>query len=213
MIPIQRMIKTKEKSPTMSKSYLTMVELHDLLRLSLIRRYSDNAVSRHRLVMSIFPQHIGGNARANAKVLFRCERSKDRSFVLIRSNTPPANLPGVNSIEESREGIQKDMHVSFRITVTPIKRHGNKETSLSDFEDIEVWLRNRVENALSDVELIEIKNETVKREKDSKHFLNLVQIDGVAKIEDVTALEGLLVNGVGRNKNYGAGLLTVRPIG
>lgn len=197
----------------MTKSYLTMVELHDLLRLSLIRKYSDNAISRHRLIMSIFPQHIGGNARADSKILFRCERSKDRSFVLIRSNTPPANLPGVNSIEENHEGLQKDMHVSFRITVTPIKRHGNKETSLSDFEDIEAWLGNRVEGVLSNIELIEIKNESINREKDSKNFLNLVQIDGVAKIEDAQLLENLLLNGVGRNKNYGAGLLTVRPIG
>lgn len=189
-------------------SYLTLVNLRRLVEINGIKRYRDNAESRHRMVMSLFPHVEDDEARRAMGVLFRGERNRNESLVLIRSTTPPAQLPGIKSLKENLARYNDESYVKFRVTVSPIVRYGNKERALFEFNDLEDWLQKRLSKALEEVELIQIKDEKVKRAK-SNNFVKLVQTDGIAKIKDVDALIDLLQNGVGRNKSYGAGLLTL----
>lgn len=192
-------------------SYLTMVSLRRLLSIGGIKRYRDSAESRHRLSMTLFPKELGTGSRSTINVLFRGERSTKESIVLIRSKIAPSNIPGVNTIKEDFSKFKKGQTVRFRVTVSPIVRSGSKERFLSDFDEIENWIAKRLTPSLSDIQVVSSKSEELQRGK-SKNFVKLEQIDGVAKVDDVNSLVESLISGVGRNKSYGAGLLTVALI-
>lgn len=196
-------------------SYLTMVSLRRLLSIGDLKRYRDSAESRHRLVMSIFPKLIEQDPRSSGGVLFRGEKSLSESTVLIRSTIAPANVPGVHTVKEDFSIFESGRDVRFRITVSPIVRSQSsgktKERFISDFDEIEEWISNKLSPGLSKIQIISSKNEEVRRGK-SKNFVKLEQIDGIAKVGDVSNLLQMLSIGIGRNKSYGAGLLTVALI-
>lgn len=195
-------------------SYLSVIEFKTLLRYSDIKNYKDNAESRHKMIMSLFPAYIEGDEKRNSnKILFRGEDTSSYSRFLIRSEVPPSNLPGVQTIvEESFQNYEVNSNVIFRVTVSPIRRRGNKERFISEPDELEEWITEKLSPALKDIEIIQTKDETVLRTRNRKNFIKLVQIDGIAKIGDVDRLEELLIKGVGRNKSYGCGLLTIREI-
>lgn len=189
-------------------SYLTLIPFRRLLEVSGIRGYRDSAESRHRMVMALFPHVPENEARSSLGVLFRGERSKSESTVLIRSNRRPANIPGLKSLKEDFRRFELGQGVRFRVTVSPLKRSGNRERTIQDFDELESWLSNKFLPGLTGLEIIQLKEEEVRRGR-SKNFVKLVQIDGIARINDLSALATILKSGVGRNKSYGAGLLTL----
>jgi len=193
----------------MSDRFLTLVGTKRLLQLSDLHRYRDNAQSRHRMVMGLFPQGLGADARESAGVLFRVERNSKGGFVLIRSAIAPVALPGVNSLRERYSHVDGDT-VLFRLTLNPVKRKGNKERFISGDEELESYLHEKVSPFFENPEVVSMKRESVLRQNKGREFLPLTQFDGVATISDVHKLEEALTNGIGRAKNYGAGLLTVR---
>lgn len=196
-------------------SYLTSVDFKTILRFSGIGNYRDNAESRHKMIMSLFPQKLTpGLERTSEKILFRGEDLQHGPRFLIRSSTAPANLPGVETVIEPpiNQVVKSGDNVIFRVTVSPIKRRGSKERFLTIPGEVEEWLQEKLAPALENVEIIQQKEETIMRDRFRKNFINLAQLDGVATVKNIEVLEELLVNGVGRNKSYGAGLLTIRKI-
>lgn len=192
-------------------SYLTMVELRRALALADLKRFRDSAETRHRLVMGIFPQGLGSTPRSEASILFRGENSAKSAYFLIRSSLMPVALPGVKTLEEDFSHLTSESAVTFRLTLSPIRRQGKVERFLSDFDAIEELLQEKLTPALEELKLVSTRDETVYRQG-GKAFVKLVQCDGVATVRDSQALEEALVKGVGRNKSYGAGLLTVKRI-
>lgn len=188
-----------------------MVKVRDLLKFYGATNYRDDANSRHRMVMSVFPQYLGTYPRSKQRILYRFEKDATGARCLIRSSIPPANLNGVQTLEEK---LSEDLdHVAFRITANPMIRTGKQEKPIKEQYDQEEWIEQKLSAALSQLEIVDQKTEVVKRDWTSgKSVLQLVQFDGIAKVDDRGALKNLLLEGVGRNKNYGAGLLTIRPL-
>lgn len=195
----------------MTDQFLTMVETKRLLQLSDLRRYRDNAQSRHRMVMGLFPQDLGDDARGNAGILFRVERNSKGGFVLIRSSIAPVALSGVNSLRERYSHVEGDT-VMFRLTLNPVKRKGSKERFITGDEELEGYLHEKVSPFFESVEVVSMKSESLLRANKGRDFLPLTQFDGVATIGNLNDLNEALTNGIGRAKNYGAGLLTVRAV-
>lgn len=187
-----------------------MIKFRRLIEFNGIRNYRDSALSRHRLVMSLFPQDLGENSRLKGRILFRGEKNDKESIVLIRSELAPANISGVKVLLEDYTNLAFEEHMAFRVTAAPIERTKTGETFISDFDSQQVWLENKFAGSLKNSEIILSKEESIAR--DNKSTLKLVQFDGVAQLEDKASLIELLSHGVGRNKNYGAGLLTIRKL-
>lgn len=191
-------------------SYLSMVKVRELLRFYGANSYKDDAVSRHRMVMSLFQKELGTSPRSESAILYRFEKDSSGSRCLIRSNIAPANLNGLKSIQEV---FSKDIeHIAFRLTANPIRRSQGKEIPLKEQYDQEEWLLSKLAPALSAIELMDQKTEIVRRDRGNRSVIQLVQFDGIAKLEDQTMLETLMRVGVGRGKSYGAGLLTIKPL-
>lgn len=191
-------------------SHLTLIKTIDLIRLFGVKNYRDTAESRHKLVMSLFPQGLGTEPRSHNNILFRFEKDSLGSRCLIRSQIPVANLNSVKSIEEQNITLKTGDYIHFRSVMNPVKRVRNKERFLQDEAEQEDWFINKFSPAMSNIEIIEIKNETVKRSLKSKDFVKLSQFDGIAQVEDAKQLQEFLSTGIGRGKSYGAGLLTVK---
>lgn len=194
------------------KSYLSLVNFRDLLRMTNLSRYKDNASSRHKMIMSVFPKTDENKPRENFSVLFRVERNNHGTRFLIRSSVPPANLPFIQTLEEKPFYLEKDSHVSFKIVMNPIKRKGKKEIAIKEPEDQESWLSEKLSLFFSDIEIVNQQGEIVKRDNNNKSVIQLVEFTGIARVTDVNMLNIALKQGIGRSKSYGSGLLSIKPL-
>lgn len=179
-----------------------------------IKRYFDAASTRHKSVMSLFPQVESENVRADLGVLFRVENTPKGSFFLIRSAVAPIVVDeGVRVLQEDFSGLSNGDAVQFRVTLNPIKRVDSKEIPIVDYDLREAFATNRLSSGLKDIHY-SICNESIipRNHNEKKTNFQLIEFNGVATISDVKTLEEMLVNGVGRSKNYGCGLLTVKPL-
>lgn len=197
----------------MTETFLTMVPMRDLIYFSKIGRYRDNALSRHRMIQSIYPSEIGDGSRKKLNLLYRFEKDFQGGRALIRSSVAPASLSQIKTITEKHEYKHND-NVGFRVVINPIKRNGSKESFLTKTEDIEEYVEKRFFEALKDIHVVSMSSETLWRTnlRSNKNFLKLVQIDAVATVDEEDKFLNFIKNGVGRNKNYGAGLITARKI-
>lgn len=196
----------------MSELYLSRIPTRRLLAVAAIRSYYDTAISRHRLVMGVFPQMLGDSPREKASILFRVERASNEGLVYIQSSITPANISGLETREHSVDFSSGDL-VRFRVTFTPSVRNGSKERFISDQDELESLLRMRLSGGLASISIVNTKDETIQRDKTASNFLKLTQVDGVATVDNLEKLTELVKRGVGRNRNYGAGLLTLSKIG
>lgn len=122
--------------------------------------------------------------------------------------------------------------VLFRIAVNAVRRTSitdasNKRRTLvkpvdldgvgSATSTISPWIANKLCPALKDVSVLNHRREVITdpRSKDNPHSMTVQidTIDGVAVVKDPSELENILTHGIGREKAYGCGLLTVRSAG
>lgn len=215
-------------------TYLTAVPQADLMRTRGNRR--DTPRERHRDIMSLFAQFSDSSAaRSEGGVLFRLDRPQGSQPVyLVRSKVPvTVGVPGIETIVEPPLSVQEGQPVSFRLAVNAVQRNGDKmirsvvpdDKALPQPENgaihLTPWLQKRLAPALKDVKVLNHQREVLSESKSSRGAENnrgvkTVQIDtieGVAIVEDPSALQQLLENGIGRAKAYGCGLLTVKRIG
>jgi CRISPR system Cascade subunit CasE len=213
----------------MNKSYLSKIELRSLislvsqLNLNGKKMYVDNAVSQHRAIMSLFPQGLGETPRAETGILFRVDFTASGLQVLMRSNIQPIQSTGVISMSEDFSSLEAGQYLRFRVTSSPIIRYRDKrndkhklrERFLVSDNEREDWIIKKFSQAFVEesIEVVSIIEREVKRDHSKNStFIKLVQFDGIAQVNDRDSLEMLLLSGVGRNKNYGAGLLTIKLI-
>ncbi|WP_311162705.1 type I-E CRISPR-associated protein Cas6/Cse3/CasE [Rothia dentocariosa] len=118
----------------------------------------------------------------------------------------------------------------FRLAANPVKRQGESGKTWPHVTPIQqsAWLRERaqqwgfevipVENQeIEDAPLVTaLKNLSFSRRDSGGHLgrvtLRKVQFDGVLRITDVELFRKALVNGMGRGKAYGMGLMTLAPL-
>lgn len=196
----------------MTDSYLTRIPTRSLVHIASAfspNNYKDNANSRHKMVMSLFPQLEGENPRAKMNILYRVETTPQGSFFLIRSKIPPANIPTVETYKENLSRFQTGDTLRFRIVISPVTRHKKKDIPIYDTSDIEAWVLNKLSSFFSDTEITTINTGTIKRYQKNRNSVPMARIDGIATVSNTEILQDALISGIGRNKNYGAGLVTV----
>ena len=188
--------------------------------------------------MSLFGALSGKSVRKDANILFRLDTLPGQApFFLVQSLVAPENISkfdGALTKNIALPELQPDTTVSFRITVNAVRRrtienNGKKRVQVTpvpieideDSEDstigaqnLERWLSNKLAGALNGVEITNHMREVLQDAPRAKSgmTLQLDTIDGIGIVEDPEKLGTFLLEGVGREKAYGCGFLTVRAL-
>jgi CRISPR system Cascade subunit CasE len=159
----------------------------------------------HRLVMKGFP-FAEANSRQLYNVLFRDE---PEGFAIVQSAVKPDwghCLPSENYQVKEFEPVAIELGRRYRIRVAfaPIKQKDRRERRISPEE----WLERHPLGG--DLEIDRIHESTgTDWSGDNVISVNRAVVDGYLTVVDPAKVEYLLVNGVGRKKAYGCGLMSL----
>lgn len=179
--------------------------------------------SCNRLVMGLFGKKQGKSLRSQLKILYRFEEDTQR--FLIQSLAPPRlYTPGMGVKEVNITAPPVGTEVEFRFTINPVRRLTNQTTG-------KITQRQCTDTPRSgdelDSEAMDFAREKLSQfftpesiEIDYRHRRQvqgtiltwLDTVEGLAMVSDPEALQHALIEGVGRSKSFGSGLLTIDAI-
>ncbi len=207
------------------------VSLH-LARLQLNAQHPDfrrdlrDAHALHQRVMSLFPDAQGDIAtpRAAFGILFRIEASRGGPVMLVQSALPAHldNLPiGYATAGDQRsqtpilDWIDTGIDVKYRIAAHPTSARripGQRRSttiSLEGEEAADWWIRK------AETAGLELHSGGTGHLAPAITGRNIrhhpIQFEGTATIGDPVAVRTALLQGIGKGKSYGCGLLTLAP--
>lgn len=217
-------------------AYLTQVPQRELIERS--GRREDTPDNRHRDVMSLFGS-LPGVPRKDAGILFRLERLPGREpTYLVRSRVPVAHPTSTTKSRiELNDVPPVGSNIAFRVSVNAVQRPKSGKTrpvapDRGDVDDgdcgsdgadkpasptVTPWLMERFRGAMSELTVLNHTREVLGTTRygakpDANKVIQVDIIDGVAKVADVGILAQLLAEGVGRERAYGCGLLTIKRL-
>jgi len=217
--------------------WLTKIELNP--RNPQLARTLNDPVALHRTTMRLFDDDLGAAPRQRAGVLFRLEEDRDNARLLVQSRQRPqpekladrwATGIQVKPIEGILEHLTVDRTVHYRLVGSPVRRISKRTPSptedrrpgqvipLSGDDAIQWWHRKASDAGLR-VLTVEGQSQStrsgVRRAADGKKdrvAATQHRFEGQAVIVDPDALRTALVEGIGRGKSYGCGLLSLAPV-
>lgn len=221
--------------------FFLKVPVHSLLARQVPKSASrgweiDSPTFRHRAVMGLFGSLEGDRVRQDAGILFRLERIPGRApFFLVQSQVEPDNIQDVDGCEVRSWEFPKltdGCPVSFRVALNAVRRRtihesGSRRTLVSSVpfdhdEDakeegaltVTPWLQHKLAPALCDVQVTNHLRDLLEDPavNGRRKVLQVDTIDGIGIVEDVETLKLLVEHGVGRERAYGCGLLSVRAL-
>lgn len=185
----------------------------------------------HRSVMALIPHQHVECARQQAGVLYRLESDQHGHRLLVQSHDPldTSRLPVgyASSVEERNlsallDWLRPGCRIAYRCDASAsvsIHSHGRrgKKRQISGPAAADWWQRKMAVAGLSDVmpdliELPEVRMSKKLRDSRQSRSLRLTRLQGVATVTDAQALREAMCLGIGRDRSYGAGLLTVAAL-
>jgi CRISPR system Cascade subunit CasE len=170
---------------------------------------------------------------AAARILLRPEADKPGVvYVIVQSLTEPdwSRLPGernyLREVEGPKrvelKGIREGLRLRFRLRCRPTKRIGDRDSpdcgkrkSLTGKEEIFDWLRRKGES--HGFEPLEVGFERVywqdTKNGPGESVIGAVVFDGLLAVTDPDKLREAVRGGIGTQKAYGFGLLSIAPAG
>ena len=207
-------------------AWLARIELNT--RSPEVRRDLGNVELLHKRMMLLVPDDLGTDPRALAGLLFRLEQSAYAATLLVQSRLEmtPGRLPEgygriqMRDLTPMLEALTKGRAVQYRIAGNASKRKAVGSKSDTDTtrrgpivalhgQAAEDWWRDRARTAGLCLHSLVSSPDAAARGGKIRH--DLTRFDGTASIEDPQALTEALLNGIGRGKSYGAGLLSLAP--
>lgn len=222
----------------MPQLYLTKAPVHALLDRGDVAKSPrgwdiDSPTFRHRAVMGLFDKIEG---RAESGILFRLDRVAGQApYFLVQSAVEPAVPEGISGVEVREfepPRLAEGQPVSLRVAVNAVRRKteevgGKKKTRVTsvpfDFDEealeagdttVSPWLARKLSPALRELEVVNHVRDVLKdpQAKGGSKALQVDTVDAIAVVADPAALDELIRKGVGREKAYGCGLLSVRGL-
>lgn len=194
-----------------------------------VQRDLRDATQLHKTLMRLVPDNLGNTPRQDAGLLYRLDEDQHASILLVQATSPltPDRLPShygqieVKDLAAMFTALRKDLAVRYRIVVNPSKRErlpqeGKKQLGkvipLSG-ADAEQWWARRADGSGLHLHTVQGTSLRAARAHSSTSAMrhNLIRYEGTATITDPQALTTALLDGIGRGKSYGAGLLTLAP--
>lgn len=162
-----------------------------------------------------------------ARILFRADTDRPgRMHVIVQSLTmprwPEPDGKYILSLDEPKvvelERLSVGMPLRFRLRCRPSKRIGEpgneergKRKALTDKDEILVWLMRKAEENGFEVKDVAFDRIYWHESRDGKETkpLGAVQFEGVLAVTDPDKLKRAVRNGIGPQKAYGFGLLSL----
>ena len=183
----------------------------------------------HGWVEHCFPAEIAQGARL--RHLWRLDRTQGHTYLLLLSPDKPdlrilsrygvPETAQMANYDEMLNTIQAGQIRCFRLTANAVKRRSQtgQAVAYTNQTDLQRWLLYRAvdhgfeitTNAHSDFDLrAEVQRQPLRR-GDRIVPLSLTTYEGQLRIIDAELFKQTLVKGIGREKAFGCGLLTVEP--
>lgn len=180
-------------------------------------READDPYQMHRTLAKAF-----GNGLSEARPLFRVDWPENGNpHVIVQSLTEPnwAALPEGYAHASSKNidlELEKDLWLKFRLLARPSKRvkETSKRVTVRGDDDLQEWLERKAGAAgfkVQSVRTTEVRWRDTKGGQRSRPIA-AVQFDGVLVVTDPDKLREAVRNGIGPQKAYGFGLLSLAPV-
>jgi CRISPR system Cascade subunit CasE len=187
-------------------------------------------VGMHRRLMSLLPDSLGNQARAQTGLLFRIDYIRTgAATILVQSTTQPdlSQLPAGYGTADQKpldpllDAIGEGLPVRFRLAANASKRlwksdghHNAGQVVALGGTDAEDWWRKRAEERHR-LRIVVLRSEagTAARGRRGEGTVihAVTRFDGTALVTDPAAVRQAVFTGIGRGKAYGCGLLSIAP--
>ncbi|WP_433501814.1 type I-E CRISPR-associated protein Cas6/Cse3/CasE (plasmid) [Sphaerimonospora sp. CA-214678] len=199
--------------------------LPDLRRRDVTRDLADPD-QLHKRLMSLVPDDLGTDPRSRAGVLFRVEDTRTGVQILVQTRMKPllARLPdgyaeaAVKELDGLLEQLQVGSLVRYRIAANPSKRLGKnagpdvgKIQALRGAAAEQWWAQRAADNGMTVLTVSAQSQRDIRTKGGIRHAV--VRFDGIATVTDADLARQSLLEGIGRGKSYGCGLLSLAPAG
>ncbi|MGW4690648.1 type I-E CRISPR-associated protein Cas6/Cse3/CasE [Streptomyces sp. NPDC004244] len=192
-------------------------------------RRDRTAVDLHRRLMSLFPDNAGPDPRAHFGVLHRIDDTPTGPHLLMQSTHQPnldklAETYGTavtRPLDVLLDALQPGLSIRFRCVASPVRKPGASTraaynlpavVALSGTAADEWWLRQAGLKVLSlHSQPLDAARGTRTGTSEQRIRHARTRFDGTATIIDPHQLRMKLIEGIGRGKAYGCGLLTIAP--
>ncbi|GII97530.1 type I-E CRISPR-associated protein Cas6/Cse3/CasE [Sinosporangium siamense] len=179
----------------------------------------------HKRLMMLVPDEMGAQARAQAALLFRIEDTRAGLQILVQCGVKPdlSRLPDGYGELATRElnsllrQLAKGTVVHYRIAANPSKRLGKsagsdagKIKALRGPAAEEWWVSRAAVNGLAISTVSSQSQKDIRAKEKVRHAV--VRFDGSAVVTDPAAVRIAVLQGVGRGKSYGCGLLSLAVV-
>lgn len=179
----------------------------------------------HNWVERSFPEAVTQGERP--RHLWRIDEQRGRRFLLVVSQEKPDlsrlnyyGVPGsarVKNYDDWLSHLQSDQQYRFRLTANPIKRlsENHKRVALTQPEECVKWLQRQGQKygfILRGVQITRHDTPLLRRKNSQPTRLNRVVFDGQLAVTDPDKLRLAMTEGIGREKAYGMGLMTLMTI-
>jgi CRISPR system Cascade subunit CasE len=208
-------------------AWLTQIVADERLRD--VRRDLTDVERLHKKLMMLAPDELGTDARNLAGLLFRLERARGATRLLVQSQLEPntERLPPGYARAETRKlgpflnSLTAGVAVHYRIAANPAKRGGRNagqnEGKIMPLRGAaaDAWWATRAPRcglALRTLTGTPLDDVTGNRGAGGRVRHALTRFDGIAIVTDPDDLRRAVLDGVGRAKSYGAGLLSLAPL-
>lgn len=206
-------------------AWLTRIVLSPLSRE--VRSDLRSAEMLHKRVMSLLPDGIGASARASAGVLYRYDETQTTGpHLLVQSWLPtdPAKLPKGYGAVETRDlaplldALCTGLAMRYRISANTAKRLGRTSERAGKLvalrgPEAEAWWHARAESSGLLLRTLVSTSQADIRGRGKDTICHAVaRFEGVAVIREPDSVRQAVLNGVGRGKAYGCGLLSLAPL-
>ena len=157
-----------------------------------------------------------------SKFLFRYD--KEEQLLILVSEYKPSfdyfnqffeiNKDSIKQItyEDRFKNIKENEQYRFYIETNAVTRHdGKNQKPVLEKENLISWMEQRANNnGFTILHTEEIETKTVKGKQSIP--LYIAEFSGILQITDIEKFKNALINGVGRSKTYGCGLLWIERI-
>lgn len=188
-------------------------------------RFLNNPECAHAEILSLFPD-------GSPRPLFRIDDAKDGKIVYMVSQDMPdvnrwnnrfaidrnASLCRSASYDRFLETVKNGDVLNFKITAAPTKTTEGKKISLNYRTAME-WMERKIKDAgasVIDGTLLQTDERAVRFKKnphsDAHIYYRSRTYEGVLTVTDRERFTKMLTEGIGRQKAYGCGMMTVVPM-
>ena len=185
----------------------------------------------HNWVEQAFPQEIKDQERS--RKLWRIDKLQGKSYLLIQSPTKPdleklerygvAASGEVKAYDKFLDNLEEGRTYNFRVVLNPVVSLTNPEGKrgrvvpyLKVEDQMKFFLDRTEKNGFSvdPDQVMIVERAYVNLKKQNKRPVRLVKVayEGLLTIEDLDKFGALLLNGFGKKKAYGFGLMTLIPV-